>query len=181
MRLDVARAVCGLAVPFGVPGANGRHRFEAEHFATWLELEPALDMRWEHAAVHRPVQAVQLPSGQVQYRPSGLDTSVGRWHRFVPLTTGLSVPAGLLTIGEVHTGAIGDSLLRAVQDGRLTGLSLGVGLSLDDDGDVVSAWPSECSLTPDPAFADALVVGTGRAAMHLFEMLSGQVVEEVKA
>jgi hypothetical protein len=175
LSVNAARLLCGLATVFDAPSSDGT-RWSAESFARWLELSSGLEMRLSHGAVHRVGQMVQLPSGQIQFQPGTLQTSVGRWFRFAAVTAG-STPAGLLALGGVDSGTVGDGVLGAVRDGTLSGLSLGADVWHDQHGDAELVVPTECSLTSSPAFEQALVIGTGQAAVNVFEMLSGQRVE----
>lgn len=166
--MNVDRLVCGLATVFDVASRNGGS-WSAEAFSRWLELDSGLSMRVEHDSVRRPAQAVLTDAALLMY-PGTEHVSVGRWSRFAAVASG-STPAGLLALGEVDTGTVGDGVLGAVRDGTLCGLSLG---AWRDDDHVV---PYECSLTTSPAYDQALILGTGAAAARVFEMLAGQRVE----
>lgn len=161
--MNADRAVFGYGRTFG-----RRDDDRPEHYRQWLDLGLGASMRWEHNGT--------------QITASGATNGIGTWRRFAIVENG-AYPAGLVCLGEVDEGPVGDTLLHwlgeAVSDlwgPPKVGLSLGTEVYLDGRGGVAGRHVFEVSITPSPADAGALVLATGVAAVRGYEALVGEVV-----
>ena len=161
MNADPSRLVCGLATCFGVRSHDGR-LFRREEFDAWLRLESAVPLRVDHAPL-----AIETNGTFI------LDVGVAR--RFCPVHRPVD---GLLTLAEIDQGPWGDALLEDLllhQDRQpwLPGWGMSLG-ALHIRG--LAALPFELSLTTQPGFADARVLGVGPQAQATWDLLAEPIL-----
>jgi hypothetical protein len=155
MIKDPDRALVGVATVFNQRSRNGWF-WSAAAFKDFLGLETAVPLRVDHGPL-------------ISHR--GVIMNVGTVRHFAEIS---SPVRGLLVLAEVdHSEGWGDSLL--VDIGSILsqrwlpaawGMSIGAHVTED------TVLPYEVSVTRNPAFEDALVLGVGADALATWEILT---------
>jgi hypothetical protein len=152
------RAFVGVATLFDTPPQP----WPAAAFAQWLALDAALPVQLRHDVV--------ITAG-------GVIREVGRVTASTVLDRTTDHPAGLLVLGTLYPGVVGDCVIEDLRVPRPSlprwALSLGCDVALDVWGRVEVAVPREISLTQSPVFPDALVLAVGAAARTTWDVLIG--------
>lgn len=166
MNLDPRRAIVGYARSFGTPVlGDGRILGDGpEAYAAFLAVATGVQLRWNHGPLITSRGLIEYP---------------GMWRRFAVPDPGSLGVRGLLALGEVSAGELGDALLdtlaRDLDDPRpnriVWGLSIGVNIVELDGYDGRQFWPFEVSVTSSPADRNALVFAVGERAVEVWNLL----------
>jgi hypothetical protein len=151
----------GIATCFGVRSHDG-HLWHREEFDAWLALEAAVPLRVDHA-----VLAIESNGTFIR--------DVGAARMFCPVTRPVD---GLLTLAEIDQGPWGDALLEDLllhqeRQPWLPGWGMSLG-ALHIRGE--AGLPFELSLTTQPGFADARVLGVGPQAQATWDLLTEPIL-----
>jgi hypothetical protein len=148
------RLIIGIATCFGVRAHGGTY-WHREQFHDFVRLEIGIPVRVDHAPL-------------IDHRGVVLDVDVAR--RFAMIEKPVD---GLLALCEISNGAWGDRLLEDILLHQREGPWLpGWGMSIGArvlPGEI--ALPFELSLTTQPGFADARVLGVGPDALRTWQFL----------
>lgn len=161
--MDWDRAVVGWACSFGVVvrgSAGGAYAWELDHFREWLRLELGCPLRQDHGPV---------------IDCHGVSPAVGAVRLWAPAPA--RGETGLLVAAEVDPGPVGDGLLAAARAGldphaaQRVGLSVGARQVVDPFGAVRQVWPTEVSMTYEPADPGAWVIAAGPGSVAVWDQL----------
>ena len=153
---DPSRQFCGFATTWGPP-----ENWDADSFRRWVKLETGVPLKLGH-------DAVIFSSGLVL-------EAVGRITDSALLDEASSHPGGLLVLSVLDPGPVGDLVLADTRNPRPHrrpwGLSVAARI-LREGARVELALPWEISLTPRPAYPDALILGVGDRAARVWDLLT---------
>jgi len=158
------RQIVGIATIFG-QRAHGGTLWHPEEFGRWLGMQMGLPVRLDHGAI--------LDS-------SGGILDIGRAGPFAVIRRPVH---GLLACLELDEGPWQDALLEDIRKHQESPYLRPYGLSIGAHrlpGEV--ALPYELSITQQPGFADALILGVGEQAHAVWSpltepILNGQAVQ----
>jgi hypothetical protein len=152
------RLICGVATIFG-QRAHGGTFWHPEEFGRWLGMEMGLPVRLDHGAI--------LDS-------SGGILDIGRAGPFAVIQRPVH---GLLACLELDEGPWQDALLEDIHKHLESPYLRPYGLSIAAHrlrGEV--ALPYELSITQQPGFPDALVLGVGEHAQAVWTLLTEPIL-----
>ena len=153
---DPSREFTGLATVFDEPPED----WAADAFRPWVELGLGLPMQLDH-------DVVIFPSGGIKEVGKVTDTAL------LPETS--THPAGLLVLGHLYPGPVGDAVIEGVRspypDGRQWGLSIAAAI-LHEGASVELAVPFEVSVTLKPVYEQALVLAVAERARVVWDLLA---------
>jgi HK97 family phage prohead protease len=162
----VTTPICGYVAVWDTPSGvvaddrGTRHRLVCQRGALddWLALGMAVDL----AVQHRPV-----------FTHRGVQTSIGAMRHFRP------DPFGLLALGELDDSAVAGEITQSIRQGWLWAVSCGFQTSAEiphyPHGLVIptvrmtAASIAEVSVTNQPGFTDARIIGVGTTAEFAWE------------
>ena len=151
---DPARAFCGFGTTFESPTD-----WSADAFRRWVGLRFGLPVQLSHDVV---------------ISSAGVFKEIG-WVTDSALVDESSIhPGGLLVLGHLHAGVVGDRVLEDVNNPHPRrprwGLSLGARVHREG-GTVTLALPEELSVTLRPAHRRAMILGVGDRAREVWDVL----------
>jgi hypothetical protein len=138
-------AVCGFTVVFNEASEDGRPADHREDYDPLASFAGTLPLRVDHCGI---------------VTSSGV-FDAGRATNFAIVQGEPPIPHGVLCLAFCNDDAIGYGVFDAVARGQLHSFSLG------------GNGRAEVSLTAKPAFTNCRVVGYGKAAISVWELLTG--------
>ena len=152
---DASRLFCGFGTTFEQPGDWSR-----DAFSRWVGLRLGLPVQLGHDLV---------------VTSAGVVREVGQVTDCALIDKSPIHPPGLLVLGHLHPGVVGDRVLADMRSPgrhrRRWGLSIAARV-LRADGHAVLVMPTELSLTLTPAHERARVLGVGDDARGVWELLT---------
>jgi hypothetical protein len=153
---DLSRSFCGLGTTFGEPPWT----WSAEAFRPWTRIGLGLPVQLDH---------------DVLITSRGVTKEVGRVTDLALLDETSSHPGGLLVLGYLDAGPVGDRVLEDVRSPRpgrpRWGLSIAARV-YREAGTVALVLPEEVSVTLRPRHRHALVLAVGDQAREVWEHLA---------